>query len=353
MARSGLPPQPGVARNTGTHVDCDCDVAIVGAGAAGLATAIFTRRLNPRLSVLLFDGARSPGAKILVSGGSRCNVTNASVSEDDFWGGPPRVVRRVLGAFSVADTIAFFREIGVALHEEADGKLFPDSNRARDVLSALLGELSHAGGRLRAGDRVVDVQPARPGFHILRPGGIVHARCAVLATGGQSLSKTGSDGAGFAMAVRLGHRVIPTTPGLVPLLLEDNEAGIHRELTGVAQPAALSIWIDNRLDLRLDGALLWTHFGVSGPVVMNASRHWLRAQLEGRACRITANLCPRETFESLHAWWNATALQRPKASVQAAVADRVPASVAAALLNRLRIDPRWRSRTSPARIAAN
>src|SRR5882672_879972 len=134
-----------------------CDVAIIGAGAAGLAAAIFARRFNRSRSVLLLDGARAPGAKILVSGGSRCNVTNATVSERDFWGGKPSVIRRVLRAFPVDDTIAFFREIGVSLHEEPGGKLFPDTNRARDVLAALLRESAAVGATLLAGHRVVEV----------------------------------------------------------------------------------------------------------------------------------------------------------------------------------------------------
>src|SRR5262249_52294013 len=136
-----------------------CDVAIVGAGAAGLATAIFTRRFTQSRSVVILDGARAPGAKILVSGGSRCNVTNASVTDRDFWGGPSAIVRRVLRAFPVADTVAFFREIGVGLHEEAGGKLFPDSNRARDVLDALLRETRRVGAIVTAGTRVHDVVP--------------------------------------------------------------------------------------------------------------------------------------------------------------------------------------------------
>src|SRR5205085_3433356 len=134
-----------------------CDVAIVGAGAAGLATAIFTRRFSRARSVVLLDGARAPGAKILVSGGSRCNVTNAIVSERDFCGGRPSVIKRVLRAFPVSDTVAFFREIGVGLHEEAGGKLFPDTNRARDVLAALLRESDRVGAQLLAGHRVIDV----------------------------------------------------------------------------------------------------------------------------------------------------------------------------------------------------
>src|SRR6185436_5601511 len=134
-----------------------CDVAVVGAGAAGLATAIFVRRFNPACSVVLVDSARKPGAKILVSGGSRCNVTNTVVTERDFWGGRPAVIRKVLRAFPVDDTIAFFREIGVSLHEEAGGKLFPDTNRARDVLDALLRESDRLGVVLAPGRRVLDV----------------------------------------------------------------------------------------------------------------------------------------------------------------------------------------------------
>ena len=117
------------------------DVIVVGAGAAGLATAIFTRRRRPEASVLLLDGAKKPGAKILVSGGGRCNVTNTVVTERDYRGGPPTIVRRVLRALTVTETVRFFADSGVALHEEQDGKLFPDSNSARQVLDALLQRL--------------------------------------------------------------------------------------------------------------------------------------------------------------------------------------------------------------------
>src|SRR6188472_123705 len=100
----------------------EADVAVVGAGAAGLATAIFIGRSNPGLKVVLLDGARRPGAKILVSGGGRCNVTNRVVTEHDFWGGRRSVIKRVLETFTADDAIAFFRELGVPLREEAGGK---------------------------------------------------------------------------------------------------------------------------------------------------------------------------------------------------------------------------------------
>ena len=98
------------------------DVAIIGAGAAGLATAIFTRRLNPDLRVALFEGKSRPGAKILISGGGRCNVTNTEVVASDFNGGTPAAIAMVLRAFPVADTLAFFAALGVPLREEPGGR---------------------------------------------------------------------------------------------------------------------------------------------------------------------------------------------------------------------------------------
>src|SRR6185436_10029771 len=142
----------------------------------------------------LVEGAARPGAKILVSGGSRCNVTNAVVTEHDFWGGRRTVIRRVLRALPVDETLAFFREIGVALHEEAHGKLFPDTNRSRDVVDALLAEAARRGVRLEAGTRVTDLDPRDTGWRVVTARGHIDAGSVVLATGGVSLPKSGSDG---------------------------------------------------------------------------------------------------------------------------------------------------------------
>jgi predicted Rossmann fold flavoprotein len=313
-----------------------CDVVVVGAGAAGLATAIFVRRFDPTCSVVLLDSARKPGAKILVSGGSRCNVTNTVVTERDFWGGRPAVIRKVLRAFPVGDTIAFFREIGVGLHEEAGGKLFPDTNRARDVLDALLRESAAVGASLVPGHRVVDVERSDAGFRVITDRGELRAPAVVLATGGQSLPKSGSDGAGFAIAKRLGHTIVPTTPALAPLVVGGHS--VHAALSGVSQDVELSVWVDAAVSVRLTGALLWTHFGVSGPVAMNASRHWLRAQLDRRDASITINLCPGRQFEDVDTEWQRLAGGNARTSVQSMLAAMVPASVAAAMLQHLEMD---------------
>jgi predicted Rossmann fold flavoprotein len=307
------------------------DVAIVGAGAAGLATAIFARRLSPNLAVLLLDGAKKPGAKILVSGGGRCNVTNARVTAADFWGGRRTIVRQVLGAFSVADTIEFFRELGVPLHEERDGKLFPDSNRARDIVDALLREAARAGVLMLTDHRVLDVNGSLGRFILQTNHGPVTAGAVVLGTGGQSLPKSGSDGAGYRIAQQLGHTIVEPTPALAPLCLTNVPDALHKRLSGVSHDAELTVWVDGAAATRLTGALLWTHFGVSGPVALNASRHWARAALEQRAPRVTVSFCPGARFEDVDARLVAAARERPRLSAQTIVAGWLPASVAAAL----------------------
>jgi hypothetical protein len=273
-----------------------------------------------------------------VSGGGRCNVTNVVVGEGDFWGGRSSIVRRVLRAFPAADAAEFFRRIGVPLHEEEDGKLFPDSNKARDVLDALLRELRLAGATLLADHRVLDVVQVPDGFAIATTRGEYHAHRVVLATGGLSLPKSGSDGAGLSIAERLGHTIVATTPALAPLLLAPNEP-LHQELAGVAHGAELSIWTEGRIAIRLRGSMLWTHVGLSGPVALNASRHWLRLTVNGLQPSVTVNMCGADDFDAIDRRVADLARDRPKASLQVALSTLIPASVAAAILNQLAIDP--------------
>jgi predicted Rossmann fold flavoprotein len=324
--------------------DADCDVLIVGAGAAGLATAIFTRSRNPWLRVRLLDGAKQPGAKILVSGGGRCNVTNRVVTERDFWGGPPTIIRRVLRALPVDATVRFFESAGVTLHEERDGKLFPDSNRARDVLDALLNQAACHGVEQLWSHRVTAIALRDGRFVVSTPAGDLTAARVVLASGGQSLPKSGSDGTGYRLAQALGHRIVPTTPALTPLLLApdlstSNGATMHAELSGVSLDATLTVWIDGRAEVRLRESLLWTHFGISGPVALNVSRHWLRAVLEGRTVAVTANVAGDLDFEAVERFWLDRARDRPASSIATTLTSLVPASVAVALLERLSVDP--------------
>jgi predicted Rossmann fold flavoprotein len=308
------------------------DIAIVGAGAAGLATAIFIRRLDSGAQVTLLETARLPGAKIVISGGGRCNVTNATVTERDFWGGSRSVIRQVLRKWPVGHTVAFFEGLGVPLKEESGGKLFPVSNRSRDVSEALLREAVRSGVCLETGTRVLSVSRSDGGFRLESAGASFNATTVVLATGGQSLPKTGSDGGGYGIARSFGHSIVSTTPALVPLVLDASVESPHRALAGVSLDVVLSFWIDGKLAERLDGALLWTHFGVSGPVVLNASRHWERAAVEARRASMTVNFMG-VAFGEVERRLIDIAAERPRATLQSAFAGLLPASFAGRLLD--------------------
>jgi predicted Rossmann fold flavoprotein len=303
-------------------------IAIVGAGAAGLATAIFAVRRGATRPIVLFEGAKRPGAKILVSGGARCNVTNSVVTERDFSGSPAHLIKRVLRAYGVEETVAFFREIGVPLHEEEHGKLFPDANRSKVVLEALLAEVERRGVELRAGCRVIGVEAQGDGFRLRTSSGDFEAARVVLATGGLSLPKTGSDGLGLEIARGFGHSVVATTPALVPLVLAGS---FHAGLSGVALEAELVVRSDGRKLERRTGSLLWTHFGASGPVVLDVSRAYLRAQLEGGSPVLEASLLPGRDRAWVDRELVRAAADSPRSGVANALSRQVPQSVAHAV----------------------
>jgi len=299
------------------------DLSVIGAGAAGLATAIFTARTST-CRIVCLDTARRVGAKILVSGGSRCNVTNRVVTDRDFWGGSSRFVRRVLRAFPETRAIEFFAQLGVTLHEEEDGKLFPDSNTSRTVLNALLREADRLGIELATGERVNAIAKEGAIFVTTTDSGrTVRSRRVALCTGGRSLPKTGSDGFGYELAKHFGHHCVHSVPALAPLLFDGWE-----QLAGVTQPATLTLRVDGGQTTTLTGSFLWTHFGASGPVALNLSRHWHRAQEDGHHCEVSLNVCPGETFETLDEWLRAQAQARPRSQIHTIVATRVPAGVA-------------------------
>jgi len=309
----------------------------VGAGAAGLATAIFLKRIEPRARVHLLDGAAKPGAKILVSGGSRCNVTNQVVSERDYWGGKRTIIRRILGRLTVSQTVEFFAELGVPLKQEPTGKLFPLSDRSRDVLEGLMHAAQALDVRIRPATRVVSISREDGPFRLNTLGNRMLASMVVLATGGLSLPKTGSDGAGLQIARSLGHSIVPTTPALAPMTLD--ATGFHDRLSGVAQNVELTLTVHNKVAERVRGPMLWTHFGISGPAALDLSRHWHRAELEGAGAAVQANFRPGETFEAIDASWTAAARSQPRGTVHAVLADTLPHSVAAVLAERALVDP--------------
>lgn len=288
--------------------EANYDIAVVGAGAAGLTAAMFAKRAAPGARVIALDGAPKIGAKILISGGGRCNVTHAAVTADDF-NGNRNAVARVLRTFTVDETVRWLAELGVTLKREETGKLFPTTDRARTIVDALLRGCD--GVEIRTNARV---QSIREGFVL---DGITAQR-VILATGGRSVPKTGSDGHGYALARSLGHTVTETFPALVPLVLEEG----HRmtALSGTSAEVELSVRSETgRVLTRHRGSMLFTHFGISGPVALDVSRHWIASR-----GTLVANFLPGETFQSLEAQLIGEARKNPRATAGSFLKGRLP-----------------------------
>ncbi|MBI2167645.1 MAG: NAD(P)/FAD-dependent oxidoreductase [Candidatus Omnitrophica bacterium] len=276
-------------------------IVIVGAGAAGLMTAIqAARALRARGvpgSLLLLDGRPTVGAKILMSGGTRCNVTHREVKPSDFEGGPRHFVKHVLEAFTPQATLRLFEEIGVKLVLEPGGKYFPATHSAKTVLEALLKETDRVGVGLKKRVRITAVQKEGDLFCLKSSDDLdtVWARRVVLTTGGLSYPATGSDGAGFGIARSFGHTILKTFPALTPLLTKDPG---WKNLSGVSLAARLSFFRRGKKVRECPGPLLFTHFGFSGPAALDISRH-LAGAAQGDGPRITASFLPKESEGSL------------------------------------------------------
>ena len=312
-------------------------IAVVGAGAAGLMAAIWAGRAGDR-RVLLLDGARTLGAKILISGGGRCNVTHHAVDETAFAGSSPAAIRKVLRRFEVPATVAFFAELGVGLKREETGKLFPVTDRARTVLDALLEAAHVASVEIVHPWRVTEVSRGRSGFAIVASDGRrLEAGRVVLATGGKSIPKSGSDGAGYGMAVQLGHSFTDLVlPALVPLRLA--EGHFLRGLSGLAAPATVTVRsASGRRLVALTGATLCTHFGLSGPAILDVSRHLLAARASDPAAGLVINWLPGTSTESLDEHLRTLGAGTPVRLLQGQ--EQIPERLARALCAAAGVDP--------------
>lgn len=275
---------------------------MVGAGAAGLLAALAARgvldadgRSRPLRAdapdVVVLNNETRLGLKILVSGGGRCNLTNARVDERDYESDAPHRVRRLLRGFPPESIRSFFEAHGCALREEALGKVFPCSDDAHDVLRVLLEAIARAGIPLIAPAEVVDLETAGDGMKAqLASGAPWMARRVILATGGKSLPKTGSRGLGLEILGRKGHALVPALPGLTPLLLEPTSP--LRGLAGLTVPVVLTLAHAGSPPAQLagrsykplarsGGSLLVTHKGATGPAPFDVSGPCGRAPLDG------------------------------------------------------------------------
>lgn len=294
------------------------DVLVIGAGAAGLMTAIVAGRRGRR--VLVVDHANRAGKKILMSGGGRCNFTNTNTTPANFLSGNRHFCKSALARYTPWDFIAMVDRHRIKWHEKSPGQLFCDES-SKLIVRMLLDECASAGVRVETDCAVSRLRATESGFSVDTAQGHVRAASLVIATGGLSIPSLGATGFGYEVAKQFGHTVLPVRAGLVPLTLSGKHQERFEGLSGVALPVEARVG-----DIAFRDAMLVTHRGVSGPAILQISSYWepgtdlrldllpgmdaAEALLAGRAERpaaelktVLSGLLPRRLAERLCEVW--------------------------------------------------
>lgn len=294
------------------------DSIVVGAGAAGLYAAFHAGRRGRRVLVLEHNG--EPGAKIVISGGGRCNFTNLHAAPERFLSGNPHFARSALARHTQADVIALVRKHGVAFYKKTLGQLFCEGPRSsRKIVRLLLDECAAAGVEVRTGVRVNAVRRSER-FTVETSAGVFESETLTIATGGLSIPKLGASGFAFDIAAQFGLPVVRLRPGLVPLTFAEGDLGWMRPLSGVSADIAARA---GKATFR--EAALFTHRGLSGPAILQVSSYWTPGET------VVLDWLPDAADDILAA----RKRERPKAQLKSVLSELLSERLAAALAERL------------------
>lgn len=243
------------------------DVIVIGGGAAGCIAAITAARVGK--SVLVCERNARLCRKLMITGKGRCNLTNNCDSETVLKNIPknPRFMYSALTAFSPSDTMDFFENLGVPLKTERGNRVFPVSDKASDIADALQKEIKRLNIAVCT-DRIKEILTENGCVSGVKGDKTYSCDAVILSTGGKSYSATGSSGDGYALAEKAGHTIIPPRPSLVPIVTEEDTGA----LMGLSlKNVTLTLKKGEKTLFSEDGEMLFTHFGVSGPLVLSAS----------------------------------------------------------------------------------
>ncbi len=277
-------------------------VLVIGGGAAGMMAAVMAARKGHK--VVLLEKNEKLGKKLFITGKGRCNLTNAC-DRDTFFGqvtSNPKFLYKAYAAFSNYDTMHFFEELGLPLKTERGNRVFPSSDKSSDVIAVLKKELEQQKVNIRYKSEVTGIlvrDGAFSGIRLKASGEEIIGDSAIITTGGLSYPSTGSTGDGFAFARAMGHTVTPMYPSLVPIHVKE---AFVKELMGLSlKNVEVIITAGSKAVYRDFGELLFTHFGVSGPVILSASSYIIPFLNHQEPLRLSIDLKPALTPEQLDA----------------------------------------------------
>ena len=245
------------------------DVIIIGAGAAGLMCALTAAQRGR--NVLVIDHANKAGKKILMSGGGRCNFTNMYTEPDNFLSNNPHFCKSALARYTQWDFIEMVQRHQIPYHEKKLGQLFCD-NKASDILQMLLDECADAGATIQLNTPVTHIKATDNGFTLKCNQQTLSCKSLVIASGGFSIPTLGATGFGFQVAEQFGHKILPTRAGLVPFTITDPQL---KELCTALSGTSIDDCVVQCNGQSFKEDLLFTHRGLSGPVILQISSYWL------------------------------------------------------------------------------
>ena len=276
-------------------------IVVVGAGPAGMMAAI--KAAGNGASVVLLEKMKRAGKKMLITGKGRCNITNVAEVPELIKNipGNGKFLNSCIRAFDNEDVQYFFNGIEVPTKVERGGRVFPVSDKAADVVDAMVLQLHELGVKLYTEVKVSEilVQGNKAVGVKTDDGQKFEAEAVILATGGSSYPGTGSTGDGYKMADKIGHKVVTPLPALVPLELEEEWV---KDLQGLSlRNVRVTLFADEKKITDMFGEMLFTHFGVSGPIILSLSRKTAQLLEEGSFVELMIDLKPALSFEQLDA----------------------------------------------------
>lgn len=242
-------------------------VVVIGGGASGLMAAVTAAAEGAE--VMILEHKDRVGKKILSTGNGRCNFTNIHQEPICYHSENPLFPWNIIQKFDVHSVISFFLQIGI-YSRNRNGYLYPHSDQASAVLDALRIEASRLGVDIRTGTEVKEIRPVKKGFTVITDGGSVHAGKVIICTGSKAAPVTGSDGSGYDLAKKLGHRMVPVLPALVQLRCREK---LFRSVSGVRVGGSVSIWSEGECMAKDTGEIQLTDYGISGIPVFQVSRY--------------------------------------------------------------------------------
>ena len=299
-------------------MDNHYDAIILGGGAAGLMCA--ARAGQRGLRVLVLERAESPGKKILISGGGRCNFTNIGAGPTNYISANPHFAKSALARYTPRDFLDLVESYDIAWHEKTLGQLFCDGS-ARQILDMMLAECAKGDVTIRCGEEVTSVARDEE-FAVVSQNGTYRAPSLVIATGGPSIPKMGATGFAYDLARQFGMKVVEPRPALVPLTLGGDEV-LFREISGVSAPIIASA---NKASFA--EAALFTHRGLSGPAILQVSSYWRPGD------PVSIDFIPDKPAD----WLIERKRETPRATLKSVLRDLLPDRLADILADKLAID---------------